>query len=237
MGAFFLGRRRRGGQRRDLARPAGSDENSARTGVALSVSSVIGALAGLLSWVIATRLVDPAEIGKASQFVSALLLVAGATQLNLDVGLMRWLPGAGHAAGRLVWRTMLLVMPLAAVVGLLYAVTLPDIGHTAAGAASPWLGVVLFVLAAAGWSVFTLHDSVLVALHRPWWTVWRNAAFALSRIGLLVVSVRSRVRRPGHRAVLGGIDRVLDRGGLGGPGRVGAACRGAVRGGVVADPS
>ena len=187
MAAFFPERWRRGRRRRHLARPAGSDESSARTGVALLVSSVIGALAGLLSWVIATRLVDPAEIGKASQFVSALLLVAGATQLNLDVGLMRWLPGAGRAAGRLVWRTMLLVMPLAAVVGLVYAVTLPDIGRTAAGAAPPWVGVVLFVLAAAGWSVFTLHDSVLVALRRPWWTVWRNAAFALSRIGLLVV--------------------------------------------------
>jgi hypothetical protein len=90
------------------------------------VSSVIGALAGLLSWIIATRLVDPPEIGKASQFVSALLLVAGAMQLNLDVGLMRWLRGAGRHAGRLVWRTMLLVIPLAAVVG-------PGVRRVAAG--------------------------------------------------------------------------------------------------------
>jgi O-antigen/teichoic acid export membrane protein len=150
------------------------------------VSSVIGALAGLLSWIIATRLVDPAEIGKASQFVSALLLVAGAMQLNLDVGLMRWLRGAGRHAGRLVWRTMLLVIPLAAVVGLVYAVLLPGIGRSAAGDASPWFGVALFVLAAAGWCVFTLHDSLLVALSRPWWTVWRNGVFAISRIGLLV---------------------------------------------------
>jgi O-antigen/teichoic acid export membrane protein len=150
------------------------------------VSSVFGALAGLLSWIIATRLVDPAEIGKASQFVSALLLVAGAVQLNLDVGLLRWLPGAGRHAGRLVWRTLLLVMLLAAVVGLVYALLLPSVARSAAGGASPWFGVALFVLAAAGWSVFTLHDSVLVALGRPWWTVWRNSAFATSRIGLLV---------------------------------------------------
>jgi O-antigen/teichoic acid export membrane protein len=152
----------------------------------LSVSSVIGALAALLSWIIATRLVDPAEIGKASQFVSALLLVAGAVQLNLDVGLLRWLPGAGRHAGRLVWRTLLLVMLLAAVVGLVYALLLPSVARSAAGGASPWFGVALFVLAAAGWSVFTLHDSVLVALGRPWWTAWRNGAFATSRIGLLV---------------------------------------------------
>ena len=152
----------------------------------MSVSSVIGALAGLLGWIIATRLVEPAEIGKASQFVSALLLVAGAVQLNLDVGLMRWLPGAGRHASRLVRRTMLIVMPLAAVVGLVYAVLLPGIGSAAAGDASPWFGVALFVLAAAGWSVFTLHDSVLVALSRPWWTVWRNGVFAITRIGLLI---------------------------------------------------
>jgi O-antigen/teichoic acid export membrane protein len=139
-----------------------------------------------VSWIIATRLVDPAEIGKASQFVSALLLVAGAVQLNLDVGLLRWLPGAGRHAGRLVWRTLLLVMLLAAVVGLVYALLLPSVARSAAGGASPWFGVALFVLAAAGWSVFTLHDSVLVALGRPWWTVWRNGAFAVGRIRLLV---------------------------------------------------
>jgi hypothetical protein len=70
--------------------------------------------------------------------------------------------------------------------GLVYAVLLPGIGRSAAGDASPLFGVALFVLAAAGWCVFTLHDSLLVALSRPWWTVWRNGVFAISRIGLLV---------------------------------------------------
>jgi O-antigen/teichoic acid export membrane protein len=45
----------------------------------------------------------------------------------------------------------------------------------------------LFALAAAGWGVFVVHDYILVAIGKPWWTVWRNGLFAVVRITLLVV--------------------------------------------------
>ncbi|MDT7705779.1 MAG: hypothetical protein QOG20_1386 [Pseudonocardiales bacterium] len=157
-------------------------------GLALALSSVLGSLAGFVSWLIAARLMTTAEVGDAQLVVSALILVGGAAQLNLDVGIMRWIPQAGGSTGRLVWRSLLVIMPLSALIGLVYALVAPRIADVTAGPGAPFaLGLLLFVLACAGWGVFAVHDSILVSLHRPWWAVWRNGLFAVARITLLVV--------------------------------------------------
>jgi O-antigen/teichoic acid export membrane protein len=79
-------------------------------------------------------------------------------------------------------------MPLSAVVGLGYVLFVPDLARTAAGVDGPLaLGMCLFALACAGWGVFIVHDYILVAIGKPWWTVWRNGLFAALRIVLLVV--------------------------------------------------
>jgi O-antigen/teichoic acid export membrane protein len=160
-------------------------------GLALSISSALGSLAGFLSWLLAARIMPQEEVGRASAVVSAFILIGGCAQLNINVGLLRWLPGAGRKAGRLVWGSLFLIMPLSALVGLVYVLIVPDLGATASGLLSPadgsiGVGVLLFVLACAGWAVFVVHDFILVAMHRPWWTVWRNGLFAAARIGLLV---------------------------------------------------
>jgi O-antigen/teichoic acid export membrane protein len=157
-------------------------------GLALSISSALGALAGLASWLIAARLLPQAEVGHAAAVVSAFILIAGITQLNLGLGLIRWLPVAGRHAPPLVWRSLLLIMPLSAIVGLGYVLVVPDLARTAAGVGGPLaLGMCLFALATAGWGVFVVHDYILVAIGKPWWTVWRNGLFAIVRITLLVV--------------------------------------------------
>ncbi|MGH3586334.1 MAG: lipopolysaccharide biosynthesis protein [Pseudonocardia sp.] len=164
-------------------RPGGVGE-----GLALSISSALGALAGLVSWLLAARLLPQAEVGLAAAVVSAFILIAGITQLNLGLGLIRWLPVAGRHAPPLVWRSLLLIMPLSALVGLGYVLAVPDLARTAAGTDWPLaVGMCLFALATAGWGVFVVHDYILVAIGKPWWTVWRNGLFALVRITLLVV--------------------------------------------------
>ncbi|GAA5135221.1 hypothetical protein GCM10023320_64360 [Pseudonocardia adelaidensis] len=164
------------------------EKSGAGEGLALSISSALGALAGLASWLIAARLLPQADVGLAAAVVSAFILIAGITQLNLGLGLIRWLPVAGCHASPLVWRSLLLIMPLSAVVGLGYVVFVPDLARTAAGADGPLpLGMCLFALASAGWGVFIVHDYILVAIGKPWWTVWRNGLFAVVRITLLLV--------------------------------------------------
>ncbi len=155
-------------------------------GLALSISAGLGSLAGLLGWVLSTRLFAPAEVGQAAKVVAAFILIAGICQLNVSVGTLRWVPTAGWQTSRLIWTLLLLIMPLGGVIALIYVLLLPDIGQAAAGQWPFWVGVVLFVGAAAGWTVFVVHDTILVAIGKPWWAVWRNALFAVVRLGLLV---------------------------------------------------
>jgi len=156
-------------------------------GLALSISAAMGSVAGLLGWVVSTRLIEPSEIGRAAEVVAAILMIGGIAQLNLSVGMLRWIPGAGRFTARLTWVGMLTVIPLGALVALVCALVLPSIAATTAGDLPWWVGVVLFVAVTAGWTVFVVHDTLLVALGKPWWAVWRNALFAAVRLGLMVV--------------------------------------------------
>ena len=155
-------------------------------GLALSISAGMGSLAGLLGWILSTRLFDPAQVGQAAKVVAAFILIAGICQLNVSVGTLRWIPTAGRLTSKAVWTALLLIMPLGAVVALVYVLLLPGIGYAAAGSWPFWVGVVLFVAASAGWTVFIVHDTILVAIGKPWWAVWRNASFAVIRLALLV---------------------------------------------------
>jgi len=44
-------------------------------GLALSISAAMGSLAGLLGWVLSTRLFAPAEVGQAAKVVAAFILI------------------------------------------------------------------------------------------------------------------------------------------------------------------
>ena len=156
-------------------------------GLALSISSALGSVAGLLTWLIAAWIMPQEQVGMATEFVSAFQLIGGVAQLNLGVGLLRWLPNAGRLSTRLVWGSLLLIMPLSGLVGLIYGIIVPSIAETASGNGSFGAGLVLLVLACAGWGVFVVHDFIVVALGRPWIAVWRNGTFAIVRIGMLLL--------------------------------------------------
>jgi O-antigen/teichoic acid export membrane protein len=173
-----------------IARPEVPPETDTglHDGLSLSISSLIGSAAGFISWLIAARIMPTADVGNAQLVVSAFMLVGGAAQLNLGVGLMRWVPAAGKGTSRLVWGSLLLMMPLSAVIGLVYAVITPRLASISAGVGGSFVfGLLVFGLACAGWVVFVVHDMLLVSLGKPWWSVWRNALFVAARIGLLVV--------------------------------------------------
>jgi O-antigen/teichoic acid export membrane protein len=166
---------------------AASGKAALSDGLALSISGAVGSVAGLISWLIAARIMPQESVGYASAFVSAFLLVAGTAQLNLDAGNMIWLPKAGRRAGTLFWRSHAVIVPACVVVGLVYVWFVPSLAETGSGPDWPTaVGVVLFVLAAAGWGLWGLHDYTLVAVGRPWWAPGRSVAFAVVRIGLLL---------------------------------------------------
>jgi hypothetical protein len=168
--------------------PDASSRSAMSDGLALSISGGVGSVAGLISWLIAARIMPQESVGYASAFVSAFLLVAGTAQLNLDAGNMLWLPKAGRKAGTIFWRSHAVIVPACILVALAYVWFVPSLAATASGDGDwpIWVGVALFAVASAGWGLWGLHDYTLVAVGKPWWAPGRSIAFAVARIVLLV---------------------------------------------------
>jgi O-antigen/teichoic acid export membrane protein len=177
-----------------VAPVAPGPDGSLHDGMAMALAAGGSALVGMLSWILAARVLSPAELGTATAFVSAFLLVAGITELNVGVGLLRWLPAAGGSARRLLVPALGAVAVLSGAVAALYLL-LPGSSVivdavTGAGATGPArvAGVALFVLAAVLYALFQQQDFVLVGLGRPWWAPLRTALFAAGRLVILLAA-------------------------------------------------
>jgi hypothetical protein len=149
-------------------------------GHALALSALLGSVGGLVGWLVAAHLVPVAVLGDAQLAVSVFLLVGALAPLTIR-------PLRRRPPGHLGWMTLLLVMPLSALVGLGCGLLVPRLGTVAAGpGVAPVVGLLLVALGCAGWGVHSAHDIVLAAAGRPRWVVWRSALFAPAQIGALV---------------------------------------------------
>lgn len=165
------------------ARP--SEQHMVRDGASLVIGAVVTSLVGVAAWVCAAHLMPPAQVGQASAFVSGFLLVAGLGDLGLGVALMRWVPRAGVARGKLIARCYLLVIAgsLAAASVVLVLPTGDEIME-----ALPRLGAVAFLFACLAWALFQFQDAVLVSLGRARWVPYENGGIGVARVGVLVVA-------------------------------------------------
>lgn len=150
-----------------------------RDGTALSVSAMLTGVVGLVCWVVAAAVLPQEAVGAAAAFVSGFILVAGIAQLNIGLGMLRWLPRAGNRTGALVLRGYVLVAGMA-VAGAAVFLMLPagDVVRHAA----PQAGPALFVGACVCWALFQLQDPVLAALGRAWWVPMFNGAYGAIRV-------------------------------------------------------
>jgi hypothetical protein len=149
-------------------------------GHGLALSALLGSAGGLAGWLVAAHLVPVAALGDAQLVVSVLQLVGGLAPLTIRP-MRRWQPG------RRAWMASLVVMPLAALVGLGCGVLVPRLGAIATGpGAAPITGLLLVALGCAGWGLLSAYDILVTAAGRPRWAVWRSALFAPAQIGALV---------------------------------------------------
>ena len=158
-------------------------------GLALSASAGISAVVGMVSWVIAARLMPQAEVGEASAFVSAFLLIAGFAQMNLGAALLRWLPRAGNDSATLVLRCTAVVVATGTA-GAAICLVLPWselIFKASTGSTAPSVtGWLIFTAAVVAWVVLQIQDFALVGLGRAWWATARNVVVAGLRLAILV---------------------------------------------------
>jgi len=158
-----------------------------RNAYALVVSGVLTTLLGLAFWALAARYYPPAEVGRASAAVSAMTMVAALLQLNLNSGLMRFLPDAGHAGRSLLLRAYG-ITTVTTTVGAIVLV-LVSAGHSflADLGSDAWAFTALFVLTVPIWSLFVMQDAALIGLRAAVYIPAENLVFAVAKLGLLVV--------------------------------------------------
>ncbi|MDB5057777.1 MAG: rane protein involved in the export of O-antigen and teichoic acid-like protein [Chloroflexi bacterium] len=162
-----------------------------RNGYALMLSSATTSTLGVGYWILAARMYKTADVGLNSAAISAMLFLAGVSQLNLMSALLRFLPGAGRATMRFLAYAYLISVSVAAVVSIIFIRGLhwwaPSLGFLAS---NPFL-TGWFVVATMAWCIFVLQDSALTGLRQATWVPIENAAFSVAKIAFLIAFARS----------------------------------------------
>lgn len=157
-----------------------------RNAYALMLNTGLSSVLGVGYWMVAARYYSPAELGRSSAMLSAMLFVAGLSQLNLIGALVRFIPRAGRSTGWLVAGSYL----ASASVALVLSSAVASFGHRWAPPGSvlhmDLSDGVLFVVATMVWCVFTLQDAALTGLRQALWVPLENTVFGVVKIALLV---------------------------------------------------
>ena len=158
-----------------------------REGYALVLSSGIGSLLGFLYWIVAARSYAPSIVGLNSAMISAMMFVAGISQLNLANAAVRFLPTAGAASARFVTAIYLVTFGSCLVAGTTFltgaGIWTPTLGFLRE---MPWLAIA-FTVSAMAWGAFNLQHSILTGLRKAVWVPIENGAYSVGKLLLLAV--------------------------------------------------
>ncbi|KUF13490.1 lipopolysaccharide biosynthesis protein [Streptomyces silvensis] len=182
-GAPPSGRQRR--MRLPGARKGGNSTPLFRNAYALMLNTGISGLLGLGFWLAAARYYSESAVGQGSAAIAAMKLLAGITAVTLMGALARFIPVAGRATGRLIFRTYAGSSVVVGLAALVFLFTLDLWGPSYRFLHGPLAGIG-FVAAVIAWSLLTLQDGVLTGLRNALWVPVGNTVFSVVKLGLLI---------------------------------------------------
>lgn len=156
-----------------------------RNAYALMLNTGISGVLGVGFWLAAARYYSESAVGQGSAAIAAMKLLAGLTAVTLTGALARFIPIAGRATGRLIFRTYAGSSVAVAFAALVFLLTLDLWGPSYRFLHGPVHGIG-FVLAVVAWSVLTLQDGVLTGLRSALWVPVGNTVFSVAKLGLLI---------------------------------------------------
>jgi len=164
---------------------AGGGNQLFRNAYALMLNTGISAVLGLGYWLVAARYYSESAVGQGSAAIAAMKLLAGLTAVTLTGALARFIPVAGRATGRLIFRTYAGSSVVVASAAVLFLLTLNLWGPSYRFLHGPLNGLG-FILAVVAWSVLTLQDGVLTGLRSALWVPVGNTVFSAVKLVLLI---------------------------------------------------
>ncbi|WP_330292090.1 lipopolysaccharide biosynthesis protein [Streptomyces sp. NBC_00576] len=168
-----------------LGKGQGGGSQLFRNAYALMLNTGISAVLGLSFWLGAARYYSESAVGQSSAAIAAMKLLAGLTAVTLTGALARFIPVAGRATGRFIFRTYAGSSVIVALAGGVFLLTLDNWGpsYRFLHGPVPALG---FVGAVVLWNLLTLQDGVLTGLRSALWVPVGNTVFSAVKLGLLV---------------------------------------------------
>ncbi|MFD9906195.1 lipopolysaccharide biosynthesis protein [Streptomyces sp. NPDC059063] len=157
-----------------------------RNAYALMLNTGISGLLGLGFWLAAARYYSESAVGQGSAAIAAMKLLAGVTAVTLTGALARFIPVAGRATGKLIFRTYAGSSIVVGLVALVFLFTLDLWGPSYRFLHGPLAGVG-FVASVVAWCLLTLQDGVLTGLRSALWVPVGNTVFSVVKLGLLIV--------------------------------------------------
>ncbi|MFK4069050.1 lipopolysaccharide biosynthesis protein [Streptomyces sp. NPDC029674] len=181
------GKSRKSGKSRGLRLPGRGDGPSPlfRNAYALMLNTGISGVLGVGFWLAAARYYSESAVGQGSAAIAAMKLLAGLAALTLMGALARFIPVAGRATGKLIFRTYAGSSAVVALAAVIFLLTLDLWGPSYRFLHGPVHGVG-FILAVVAWSILTLQDGVLTGLRSALWVPVGNTAFSVAKLALLI---------------------------------------------------
>ncbi|MFJ2774157.1 lipopolysaccharide biosynthesis protein [Streptomyces sp. NPDC087300] len=175
------------GRPRRMRLPGRGDGGSPlfRNAYALMLNTGISGVLGVGFWLAAARYYSESAVGQGSAAIAAMKLLAGLTALTLTGALVRFIPVAGRATGRLIFRTYAGSSAAVALAAAVFLLTLDLWGPSYRFLHGPVHGIG-FILAVVAWSLLTLQDGVLTGLRNALWVPVGNTVFSVAKLGLLI---------------------------------------------------
>jgi O-antigen/teichoic acid export membrane protein len=158
-----------------------------RNGYALMISTGATSLLGLLYWTIAARRYQTDNVGLNSMAISTLIFLSGVAQVNLQEGMIRFLPRAGTRTLRLVVYTYGTAIVLSLIVGVIFCLGIPLWTPALTFLTDSSSGMLWFVAAVILWNIFVVEDSILIGLRQAVYIPIENAIFSLIKIAFLLL--------------------------------------------------
>lgn len=157
-----------------------------RNGLALVMSLMTTSGLGIVYWALAARNYSPEAVGINSAIISAMGLLANASQFGLVNFLTRFLPRAGKRTPYLILYSYVFSVSIGLLVSIVFVVGINIWSPSLYVLRKPVM-FVGFVLATVFWCVFALQDGVLTGIRQTTWVPIENTFYALAKIGLLVL--------------------------------------------------
>jgi O-antigen/teichoic acid export membrane protein len=159
-----------------------------RTATSLMSTTLLTSLLGVAFWAAAARLYSVRQIGLDSALVTVLVLLSTVGQLNLSNTIVRFLPTARRVRRR-IGQAYAAGAGFSLLAGVGFVVGAPTLIPRYHFLADDHLLAGAFVVGLAAYSIFSLQDSVLVALGRATWLPIENGLFSVAKIAMLPVTL------------------------------------------------